>query len=172
MKKKILKDYSDMCIFDLMKVPTEELKELTIEEFAEEIRTKKVNIHPFTNNDDSATHGNIYITGMDATIHIKNSDDENRMSIFEWDSHLLIDISEHFIFGIYSYGNGKNYRIAFEGNSPDLLISAWQRDGDKKHIIQDDIRALIRRYEREKEYEPNNVEIITKTVEELKKLLD
>ena len=70
MKKKVLKDYSDMCIFDLMKVPTEELKELTIEEFAEEIRTKKVNIHPFTNDDDSATHGNIYITGIDVTIHI------------------------------------------------------------------------------------------------------
>lgn len=172
MKKKVLKDYSDMCIFDLMKVPTEELKELTIEEFAEEIRTKKVNIHPFTNDDDSATHGNIYITGIDVTIHIKKSDDENRMSIFEWDSHLLIDISEHFIFGIYSYENDKNYRIAFEGNSPDLLISVWKRDKDKKNIIQDDIRALIRKYERAKEYELDNVEIIEKTIGELKKLLD
>ena len=47
MKKKVLKDYSDMCIFDLMKVPTDELKELTIEEFGNEIRTKRVNIHPF-----------------------------------------------------------------------------------------------------------------------------
>lgn len=166
-----MKDYSDMCIFDLMKVPIDELKELTIEKFADEIRTKKVNIHPFTDNDNATIHGNIYITGMDATIHIKNSDGENRMSIFEWDSHLLIDISEHFIFGIYSYENGKNYRIAFEGNNPDLLISAWKRDWNKKQIIQDDIRALIRKYERTKEYESNNTEILEKTVEKLKRLL-
>lgn len=172
MKKKVLKDYSDMCIFDLMKVPTDELKELTIEEFGNEIRTKRVNIHPFADANNTDIHGNIYITGMDATIHIKNSDDENRMSIFGWDSHLLIDISEHFIFGIYSYGNDKNYRIAFEGNSPDLLISSWNRDDDKTQIIQADIRALIQKCEHDKYYEPKNIEMLTKTIEELKKLLD
>lgn len=166
-----MKDYSDMSIFELMKVPTSELKELTIEEFAEGIRNKKVNIHPFENEKSSGIYGNIYISAIEATVFVKKEDGEYRMSIFEWDSRLFIDISEHFIFGIYSYGNNKNYRIAFEGNSPDLLISAWNRDHDRKKIIQDDIRALIQKYERAKEYEHNNVEVITKTVEELKKLI-
>lgn len=38
-------------------------------------------------------------------------------------SDLYINLSENYIFAIYSYGNDKNYRLCFEGNSPDLLIS-------------------------------------------------
>lgn len=164
-----------MCIFDLMKVPTEELKELTIEEFVEEIRTKRVNIYPFTDKRYFYVHGDIYIDAIHVHLYLGKHEDGYTMNIWGETndySSLNVYLSERIIFGIYSYGNGKNYRIAFEGNSPDLLISAWNRDKDKKQIIQDDIRALIRRYEREKEYEPNNIEIITKTVEELKKLLD
>ena len=118
-----MKDYSDMCIFDLMKVPTEELKELTIEEFAKVIDGKRVNIHPFTDKNILYVHGDIYISAMDANILVKNEDGENRISIFEWDSHISINLSERIVFGIYSYGNNKDYRIAFEGNSPDLLLT-------------------------------------------------
>ena len=118
-----MKDYSDMCIFDLMKVPTDELKELTIEEFAEEINGKRVNIHSFTDKNVLYVHGNIYISAMDANILVKNEDGENRISIFEGDSHISINLSERIVFGIYSYGNNKSYRIAFEGNSPDLLLT-------------------------------------------------
>lgn len=118
-----MKDYSDMCIFDLMKVPTDELKELTIEEFAKVIDGKRVNIHPFTDKNILYVHGDIYISAMDANILVKNEDGENRISIFEWDSHISINLSERIVFGIYSYGNNKSYRIAFEGNSPDLLLT-------------------------------------------------
>ena len=118
-----MKDYSDMCIFDLMKVPTEELKELTIEEFAKVIDGKRVNIHPFTDKNILYVHGDIYISAMDANVLVKNEDGENRISIFEWDSHISINLSERIVFGIYSYGNNKSYRIAFEGNSPDLLLT-------------------------------------------------
>ena len=118
-----MKDYSDMCIFDLMKVPTEELKELTIEEFAKVIDGKRVNIHPFTDKNILYVHGDIYISAMDANILVKNEDGENRINIFEWDSHISINLSERIVFGIYSYGNNKSYRIAFEGNSPDLLLT-------------------------------------------------
>lgn len=166
-----MKDYSGMNIFQLMKVPTKELRELTMEEFAKEIRTKKVNIHPFTNKNDSYTRGDIYIIARNATIFVENKDGENRLSIFEWDSRLLIDISENIIFGIYSYGNGKIYRIAFEGNNPDLLICFWERD-DKKQIIQDDIRDLVRKYEKQKRYEPNNSEMLDDIIDKLKKIID
>ena len=118
-----MKDYSDMCIFDIMKVPTDELKELTIEEFAEEINGKRVNIHPFTDKNILYVHGDIYISAMDANVLVKNEDGENRINIFEWDSHIFINLSERIVFGIYSYGNNKSYRIAFEGNSPDLLLT-------------------------------------------------
>lgn len=118
-----MKDYSDMCIFDLMKVPTEELKELTIEEFAKVIDGKRVNIHPFTDKNILYVHGDIYISAMDANVLVKNEDGENRINIFEWDSHISINLSERIVFGIYSYGNNKSYRIAFEGNSPDLLLT-------------------------------------------------
>ena len=118
-----MKDYSDMCIFDIMKVPTEELKELTIEEFAKVIDGKRVNIHPFTDKNILYVHGDIYISAMDANVLVKNEDGENRINIFEWDSHISINLSERIVFGIYSYGNNKSYRIAFEGNSPDLLLT-------------------------------------------------
>ena len=118
-----MKDYSDMCIFDLMKVPTEELKELTIEEFAKVIDGKRVNIHPFTDKNILYVYGDIYISAMDANVLVTNEDGENRINIFEWDSHISINLSERIVFGIYSYGNNKSYRIAFEGNSPDLLLT-------------------------------------------------
>ena len=118
-----MKDYSDMSIFVFMKVPTEELKELTIEEFAKVIDGKRVNIHPFTDKNILYVHGDIYISAMDANILVKNENGENRISIFEWDSHISINLSERIVFGIYSYGNNKSYRIAFEGNSPDLLLT-------------------------------------------------
>ena len=112
-----------MCIFDLMKVSTDKLKELTIEEFAKVIDGKRVNIHPFTDKNILYVHGDIYISAMDANILVKNENGENRISIFEWDSHISINLSERIVFGIYSYGNNKSYRIAFEGNSPDLLLT-------------------------------------------------
>ena len=118
-----MKDYSDMCIFDLMKVPTEELKEFTIAEFAKVIHGKRVNISPFTDKNILYVHGDIYISAMDANVLVKNEDGENRINIFEWDSHISINLSERIVFGIYSYGNNKSYRIAFEGNSPDLLLT-------------------------------------------------
>lgn len=118
-----MKDYSDMYIFDLMKVSTDKLKELTIEEFAKVIDGKRVNIHPFTDKNILYVHGDIYISAMDANILVKNENGENRISIFEWDSHISINLSERIVFGIYSYGNNKSYRIAFEGNSPDLLLT-------------------------------------------------
>ena len=118
-----MKDYSDMCIFDLMKVPTEELKELTIEEFAKVIDGRRVDIHPFTDKNILYVHGDIYISAMDANVLVKNEDGENRINIFEWDSHISINLSERIVFGIYSYGNNKSYRIAFEGNSHDLLLT-------------------------------------------------
>ena len=52
-------------------------------------------------------------------------------------SFLNVYLSERIVFGIYSYGHGKNYRIAFEGNSPDLLISAWNRDKDELKKLLD-----------------------------------
>ncbi len=108
-------DFQEKNIFELMEVSTDELQELTIEEFAEEINGKKVNIHPLSEQ------GDIVISAMNADILIRAN--QKKITIFEYDSHIHIDLSENIIFGIYSYGNDKDYRLAFEGNSPDLLIT-------------------------------------------------
>lgn len=119
-----VKDFHDKNIFELMEVSTDNLRELTIEEFAVEINGKRVNIHPFTEKDCSEVNGNIYISALKANIYIKKEINGYRLSIWGDDySELHISLSEDIIFGIYSYGNDKDYRIAFEGNSPDLLIT-------------------------------------------------
>ena len=118
-----MKDYSDMCIFELMKVPTDELKELIIEEFAKEINGKRVNIHPFT---DSKINGDFYIDAAQVHLYISEYEDGYKMHIWgETNGYSFLNVyfSERIIFGIYSYKNSKNYRIAFEGNSPDLLLT-------------------------------------------------
>ena len=109
-----MKNNSDKNIFELMAIPAYELKELSIAEFAEKINGKKVNIHP------SSENGDFYISAVNANILV---DKDNRICIFEWDSHLYIRLSENMIFGIYSYENKKSYRIAFDGNNPDLLLT-------------------------------------------------
>lgn len=121
-----MKDFQDKNVFELMEISTEELKELSIEEFAKEINGKKINIHPFTKNKCLDVTGNIYISATNANIYIKKDSDGYRISVWgdsDGYSQLYINLSEHFIFQIYSYGNDKNYKIAFEGNSPDLLIT-------------------------------------------------
>lgn len=110
-----MKDFSNYNLPELMSVSTDELQELSFEEFSKEINGKKINIHPLSKN------GNIVIGAMNANILI--SDDQKTITIFEYDSHIHIDLSKNIIFALYSYGNSKNYRIAFEGNSPDLLVT-------------------------------------------------
>lgn len=109
-----MKNYSNKNIFELMAVPANELKELSIAEFAEKINGKRVNIHP------SSENGDFYISALDIDILV---DKDNRICIFGRNSHLYISLSETMVFGIYSYENGNSYRIAFEGNSPDLLLA-------------------------------------------------
>lgn len=108
-------DFSNYSIPELLEVTTDELQELSFEEFSNEVSGKRINIHPFSEN------GDIVIGAMNANILIENS--QKTITIFEYDSHIHIDLSENIIFALYSYGNDKNYRIAFEGNSPDLLIT-------------------------------------------------
>lgn len=112
---KNMKDFSNYNIPELMGVSTDELQELSFEEFGNELNGKKINICPISEN------GDIVIGAMNADILIKLS--QRTITIFEHDSHIHIDLSENIIFVLYSYGNDKNYRIAFEGNSPDLLIT-------------------------------------------------
>lgn len=118
-------DFKNKNIFELMEVQKEKLKELSIEEFAEAVNGKRVNIHPFSENEHLDVNGNIYISASNVNVLIKKESDGYRISIWgvsNANSQLYVNLSESFIFGIYSYGNGKSYRIAFEGNSPDLLI--------------------------------------------------
>lgn len=110
-----MKDFSNYSIPRLMKVSTDELQELSFEEFGKDVSGKKINIHPFSEN------GDIVIGAMNANILVNSS--QKTISIFEYDSHIHIDLSENILFALYSYGNDKNYRIAFEGNSPELLIT-------------------------------------------------
>ena len=110
-----MKDFSNYNLPELMEVFTDELQELSFEEFDKEVSGKRINIHPFSDN------GDIVIGAMNANILIR--DNQKAISIFEYDSHIHIDLSENILFALYSYGNDKNYRIAFEGNSPDLLIT-------------------------------------------------
>lgn len=109
------KDFGNCNIFELMEVSTDELHELSLEEFGNEINGKRINIHPFSEN------GDIVIGAMNADILVNS--DQRTIAIFEYDSHIHIDFSGNILFAVYSYGNGKNYRVAFEGNSPDLLIT-------------------------------------------------
>lgn len=88
---------------------------------------KRVNIHPFSENKCLDVNGNIYISANNVNVLVKKDSEGYRISIWGEStaySQLSINISEHFIFGIYSYGNDKSFRIAFEGNSPDLLVTA------------------------------------------------
>lgn len=128
-------DFADKSIFELMEVPIKKLKELSIEEFAEVINGKRVNIHPFTDSKRLDVNGNIYISATNVNIFIKNEPDGYRLNIWGEStatSQLYVTLSEDFIFGIYSYENGKSYRIAFEGNSPDLLVTAIGGRVDRK----------------------------------------
>lgn len=120
-------DLNDKNIFELMEVPKEKLKELSIEEFSEVINGKRVNIHPFSENKRLDVNGYIYISAHNVNVFVKKESDGYRLSIWGEStaySQLSINLLENFIFGIYSYENGRSYRIAFEGNSPDLLITA------------------------------------------------
>lgn len=120
-------DFNDKNIFELMEVPKEKLKELSIEEFSEVINGKRVNIQPFSENKCLGVNGNIYISAHNVNVFVKKESDGYRLSIWGEStaySQLSINLSEYFIFGIYSYENGRSYRIAFEGNSQDLLITA------------------------------------------------
>ncbi len=110
-----MKDFSNYNLLELIEVSTDELQELSFEEFGNELGRKRINIHPFSEN------GDIVIGAMNADILIR--DNQKTITIFEYDSHIHIDLSENIVFALYSYGNGKNYKIAFEGNSPDLLIT-------------------------------------------------
>lgn len=114
-KTKKMQDFSNYNLPELLEVPTDELQELSFEEFGKEVSGKRINIHPFSEN------GDIVIGAMNANILIE--DNQKTITIFEYDSHIHIDLSENILFALYSYGNDKNYRIAFEGNSPDLLIT-------------------------------------------------
>lgn len=119
-------DFTNKNIFELMEVPVEKLKELSIEKFAEEINGRRVHIHPFTESKCSDIKGSIYISATNVNVFVKKESDGYRISIWgvsNADSQLYVNLSENIIFGIYSYENGKSYRIAFEGNSPDLLIT-------------------------------------------------
>lgn len=108
-----MKDFSNYNLPELMRVSTDELQELSFEEFGKKVSEKRINIHPFSEN------GDIVIGAMNTNILIR----DNQITIFEYDSHIHIGLSENILFALYSYGNDKNYRIAFEGNSPDLLIT-------------------------------------------------
>lgn len=112
---KNMKDFSNYNLLELMRVSTDELQELSFGEFSNEVSGKRINIHPFSEN------GDIVIGAMNADILVKLN--QSTITIFEYDSHIHIDLSENILFALYSYGNDKNYRIAFEGNSPDLLIT-------------------------------------------------
>lgn len=112
---KNMKDFSNYSIPELKEVSTDELQELSFEKFGNELNGKKINICPISEN------GDIVIGAMNADILVNS--DQKTISIFEYDSHIHIGLSENIIFALYSHGNNKNYRIAFEGNSPDLLIT-------------------------------------------------
>lgn len=112
---KNIKDFSNYSIPELMKVSTDELKELSFEEFGNELSGKKINICSISEN------GDIVLNAMNADVLVRTN--QKTISIFEYDSHICIKLSDNILFALYSYGNDKNYRVAFEGNSPDLLIT-------------------------------------------------
>lgn len=107
-----MKKYSDKNILELMKIPTNELKELSVEKFIKKIVGKKVNVIPSSNN------GDLIISVVGADVFFRN-----KKIVFEDHSHFQIELSEKTVFAIYSYEDNVNYRIALEGNSPDLLLT-------------------------------------------------
>ena len=107
-----MKKYSDKNILELMKIPTNELKELSVEKFIKRIVGKKVNVIPSSNN------GDLIISVVGADVFFRN-----KKIVFEDHSHFQIELSEKTVFAIYSYEDNVNYRIALEGNSPDLLLT-------------------------------------------------
>ena len=128
-------DFTDKNIFELMEISKEKLKEFSIEEFAEAINGKKVNIHPFTGNEHLDVNGNIYISATNVNVFVQNDSGSYRISIWgdsTANSQLYVNLSDGFIFGIYSFGDDKSYRIAFEGNSPDLLVTIVGGRVDRK----------------------------------------
>ena len=75
-------DFTDKNIFELMEVPIEELKELSIEDFAEKINGKKVNINPFMENKTLEVNGNIYISATNVNVLVQNNSGGYRFSIW------------------------------------------------------------------------------------------
>lgn len=49
---KCMKDFSNYNLPELMGVSTDDLQELSFEEFGKELSGKKINIHPFSENGD------------------------------------------------------------------------------------------------------------------------
>ena len=74
-KTKNMKDFSNYNLLELMRVSTDELQELSFEEFDKELSGKRINIHPFSEN------GDIVIGAMNANILIE--DDQKIITIFE-----------------------------------------------------------------------------------------
>ena len=113
---KIMDYYLGKNMSELVTIPLNELKELSIAEFSGKVNGKRVNIYP------SSEKGDLYLRAKDVNINVG----ADSISIFAEDSHLYIRLSEHMMFGIYSYedyGDKKCYRIALDGNNSDLLLT-------------------------------------------------
>ena len=74
-----MKKYSDKNILELMKIPTNELKELSVEKFIKRIVGKKVNVIPSSNN------GDLIISVVGADVFFRN-----KKIVFEDHSHFQI----------------------------------------------------------------------------------
>ena len=112
----IMEHYLGKNMSELVAIPTNELKELSIAEFFGKVNGKRVNIYP------SSEKGDLYLRAKNVNIHVG----ADFISIFAEDSDLYIRLSGNMIFGIYSYenyGNKKSYRIALDGNNSDLLLT-------------------------------------------------
>lgn len=78
-----MKKYSDKNIFELMKIPTNELKELSVEKFIKKIVGKKVSVIPSSNNGDLV----ISVTSADISIR-------DRKIVFKDYPHFQIELAE------------------------------------------------------------------------------
>ena len=139
-----MSNYEDKNIFELMEVPTDKLKEITMEEFAKEINNKKANIYTSTDN------GDMVISGIRTHIYIEEYSGGYRVNMWSDStgySHLIFKFSGNIIFGIYSYENNKNYRISFVGNSPDLLINVSDITRYEKSDMIEKLKELIKEME-------------------------
>lgn len=83
---KNIKDFSNYSIPELMKVSTDELKELSFEEFGNELSGKKINICSISEN------GDIVLNAMNADVLVRTN--QKTISIFEYDSHICIKLSD------------------------------------------------------------------------------